>query len=389
MKTTLLIGALALLVAANGSAQITLTSSGYSVASIKGTDTLLRTSSFDTAFPSFARATNATWDLSTLVYDSLLYAAYYVNADTSAAQFADSQLFTFDGYYYTANIQSSILSSGYVQTVYDVNPASYSLPTGGTDSLWFDAQHVLYSTPDTLIAFPATYGTSWTSTSKYTVGFHISFTYAGYSHSQGTNPTMLTELDSVIGWGKMRVKTLSDSASGYMNVLQVRSKQVYVDSYYVGGSRPSFLVLSAFGITEPTVNSFYSILFYRAGSVTPLARVSYPDSTYSKPSSVMVDQRELMKPTGVTAVANEGTIVIAPNPVTANRTLSVDLPSSTGAWSFDVINITGNVVTSGKLGANTQHATLQLPSTAPAGIYYIRMYHNGNQMAVKAIDVVK
>jgi len=387
MKKALFTLAGALLVTANLSAQITLNQSSYNTNNI-GVDTLLQTTSGST-YPNLAAAASASWDMTVVTDTSAVFVLARV-ATSGSAQFADSVHQAFGPVVYNLNVQSSVTSTGIVD--YGANilrqATSISALTGtSTDSIIIDSQNIVYSSPDVQIAFPATFNSSWTSTYQYDFNFQLSLTYPpvfSYDHAPGIVRAFITEKDSVVGYGQMRVKDINGNPSGYMPVLQIQSTVTTADSFFVNGAPATGTLVALFGLSQGASTSSYSQYYYRPMELTPLANVSYNDNTYSQPSAAQTHAQRLT-PEAVTILANNTTINVYPNPVT-NHTIYVDISGAqTGSWTYDLINVTGQTVATAAISSN--HTQVALSSTLASGIYYLRVNQAGKSICIKPLEI--
>jgi len=60
-----------------------------------------------------------------------------------------------------------------------------------------------------------------------------------------------------------------------------------------------------------------------------------------------------------------------------------------GTWRYELIDITGRQVEAGVLAGNGGVAQFTLPSAITPGIFYIRLYDNGNQYCIKSIEIAQ
>jgi len=387
MKRKLLTLAGALFVTATASAQITLSSTDYTT--IMGIDTLTSTTATST-YPSnlsTGTMTSATWDLTTLAEAGNDYAIRVVGS--GGATFADSVFFYFSTFIYQGNIENNLSATALTQTGVDIQRTGYSISSvtfSATDSLIINSQNIVYSNPRTKILFPATYGSTWSSTYNYDFDFTISVALLTppYDHAPGVVRAYVTETDSVIGWGKMKVTNYGGTASGLMDVLKVRVTESIEDSFFISGEVPSPTLLAGFGVTEGQVISSYHDYYYRVGEFTPLADVTFTDSTFSTPSSVTTDQSRLANTTGVAILTNDD-VNVYPNPA-VNHAVTVDVPAGAGAWSYELININGQKIATGTLDTHTQ---VSFPGALATGTYYMTINKDGKQAGVKAISILK
>jgi len=236
---------------------------------------------------------------------------------------------------------------------------------------------------------PAAYHSVWSSNYQFDVDFQISVALESLTHAPGIARSYVTEKDSVVGWGQMRVKDMTGSPSGYWNVLQVKSEITTADSFFLDGSSTtptlSFL-LTDLGLTQGKQTTTYQQNYYRIGEVTPLAQVSFTDATYAHPYKAITHVQRL----GTTGIGmiNEAAVKMYPNPVTGG-TISVDLPYTTGCWAYEVINVSGQAIAQASLSPNNGRANISLPASLPDGIYYVRITNDNKQVIVRSFEVRK
>ena len=368
------------------SAQIALVQSGYP-ASVIGTDSLKQTVS-GSAFPVLAPQLGGSWDMSIVTDTTPVYFAYRV--PTIVYQFADSNYYTLAGYAYQGNVQSSITSAGIYEYGINVLDTAYSISSitsGFTDSIFIPAQNADYSAPRLVVPFPAVYHSGWSSVYQFDINFQLSVALASLIHAPAIVRSYVTEKDSVVGWGQMRVNDITGSPSGYWNVLQVKSQITTTDSFFLDGSSTtptlSFL-LTDLGLTQGKQTTTYQQNYYRIGEVTPLAQVSFTDSTYAHPYKAVTHVQRLGT-TGI-GIINEAAVKLFPNPVTKG-TISVELPYTTGSWAYEVTNTAGQTIATGSLQNNS--TSIALPLSITAGTYYVRITNDNKQVIVKSIEVRK
>ncbi|MFI4962640.1 MAG: T9SS type A sorting domain-containing protein, partial [Legionellales bacterium] len=239
----------------------------------------------------------------------------------------------------------------------------------------------------TKIALPATCPSSWASSYKFDINFKLTVAIASYSLTPGYIRSYVTEKDTVIGWGKMRIKTLAGTPSGYMNVLQVRTMTTTLDSFFVNGLPAAPTLLSALSLTQGQITKTYEQNFYRVNEVTPLAYVQFSDSANTTPTKVTTHVQRLL-PNAVPIVFNDANVKIYPNPV-SGRNVSIDVPVTTGEWKYELVNISGQAVAADRLqlSNNQTHTQIQFSASLVPGIYYIRLINDGKQVVVKPLEI--
>ena len=367
-------------------AQIILNSTGYT--SVLGTDSLKVTDSAS-AFPPLAAMANGTWDMSVVTDSVPVHFLYKVAAGSYS--YADSAIYNFGGFGYQGNVNTSITSSGILEHGVDIQRVAYSIAAltfSPTDSFIILGQNMLYTAPRTKIALPATYHSSWSSAYSSDLDFQLSFLSATYNHAPGIVRQYTTEKDSVIGWGRMRVKEEDGTPSPYQYVLQVQTMIIHTDSFFLNGSVFSTALLTFFHLAEGQKDTTYEQNYYRPAEVTALAQIDFNDSAYTQPYTATTHVQRLRDATSVASIFNNNTVKLYPNP-TANGSITLQLPSMPGAWSYEVIDINGSNVGSGSISANGGVAPVILPPSLSAGIYYIKVSNNGAQVSVLPLEIAR
>jgi hypothetical protein len=372
----------------NLDAQVVLTQSSYPI-SVTGTDSL-RMTTYASPFPSLAFSASGMWDLSTVVDSAPVFFEYRLPTFTGY-QFADSsiyRLFGYAGFNYQGNVQSSILGGGLLDYGLKIQPISYSLfpiTSTITDSLFIDSQLTLYSSPHTKIGFPAAYTSSWSSSYVSDVNFHLSWS-PFYSHSPGVVRRYTTEVDSVLGWGKLRIRDAGGSSSPYLSVLQVKTIITTTDSFLIGGTPFPVVLTSGFNVVQGTTTTTYLQNYYRPEEVTALAQVTFTDATYSQAKSATTHVQRLSD-VGVPNLMNNNKFEIYPNPVSGNS-IFVSLPG-TGAWSYRLSDMNGIVTGSGVLETSGNKGQVTLPGAIAPGSYYLKLENSSQQSLTRSIEILR
>lgn len=389
MKTQIftLLTAASLLCGMQASAQITLSSSNTpSNAMYIGTHDSLKYDSSASVYPNLQAATNAMWDLSTIVYTTANGSLYHVAVPASSgfngsAAYYDSLSGNFNAFY--SNTASGIVSFGY-----HVPRTANSAGTTAGDSLITFAQDVFNSAADTVLPFPATLGRSWSSSYSDTVMGSVTYHLGSipvYNNSPTQIRTYTIEKDTVVGWGSMSVKMVTNG-SQFMPVLQVKRINAQTDSAFINGTPAPSSVLSLIpgGFTQGQITTTYTMDFYRANEIVPLASINFTDATFSTPSSGTIHYQRL--PLTVSSVLFSDNISVYPNPLSGNI-IHLQVPSVTGTWSYELINMDGKIVSANTLSLNGTTADISLTAPLAKGIYFVRLSNNGKQVSVKALEV--
>ena len=350
-------------------AQITLSQSTYPL-SVLGTDTLKKTMAGNT-FPSLLPSTNASWDMSTLIDTTPVYYIYRVF--DSINDYSDSNIYKFANYTYKGNTHTNLTSPGIFEIgthIFYSNFSLFTLTAGSTDSLIILSQNMIYSSPLNKISFPATYGTSWGSDYYSNLNYQLSVSSWGYNHAPGYRRQHTIERDTVIGWGKMRVKSFAGLPSSWFDVLQVKTTLTTIDSFFLNGVPFNPAYLSAFLLTQGAKTTTYKQNYYRLGEVTPLESVLFTDSTFTHPYSAITHTQRLVN-VGVDEIV-ENPVVVYPNPVKGNI-INVQLPLSEISWVYELVDISGKIIISGLINNHVGDGEIALPKDIKQGNYVLRI----------------
>ena len=386
IKLVILLFASMLLAVPGTTAQIVLNEPGYP-SSVIGTDSL-KITTYSSSFPSLAAAAGGTWDMNTVTDSTAVFFETRVPG-ISPYQFADTNKYDFTTFNYRGCEQSSILSIGTFDygVVIQKNKNSLTPVTLiPTDSLIIDSQFVLYSSPNTEIAFPATYKSVWSSAFRSDVTFDLSVASFGYNHDPGILSRYTTRKDSVTGWGKMRVKDASGNPSVYLNVLQVQTAITTTDSFFLDGLPFTNVLLTKLSLTQGATVNTYLQNYYRIGEITPLAKVTFSDGTYSQPVSATTHVQRLSA-VSVPFLTKDVYARVFPNPVSGNL-FWVEVPAFPGKCAYRLVNCMGAVIKSGMLETDNNVAELQIDRRMPDGLYYMYL-ENGSSVYRGLIEVKK
>lgn len=346
--------------------------------------------------------TNKTWDETGLNYSTGM--SFYNNMSVPAGATFPSGQWGVVGSYFISR------SKGIKYDLYDikattsggvVNYGEYiprqnisvaSVTFSPNDSVVFPQQSVVYSKPDTILKFPATYLTNWTSSVRFATTFYLYIAAASLHGDTAVRVTYLTEKDSVVGWGKMKVKDGNGNNSGFMNVLEVRKSYTITDSFYLNRAVASASLLIPFGLSQGMVTNAYEVSYYRAGEIFPLLRVGYNDNTYNAASNAETHTQRLQQGgLGVNAIALANGAKVYPNPVT-NHAFTLELAqAAAGNWSYELINMAGQQIVAATIPTASNQASVQvaLPSSLTAGIYFVRLFNNGQEAGVLPVDIAR
>lgn len=399
MKTHLrtLLGLLTIPAAITATAQtaITINNAGYPT-TVPAVDTAKEASNAG-AFPTLGTAgVNQNWDLGTVTYSGNTYYDRLTPTNTTfaGATYRSGLFTTFAGglQYVTSGYYT--LSNAGLQRIGEEVRVRQALPIGAVtgnnaDSVVFPVQTISYtggSTPE--LVFPATIGSNWSSSVGSTLNFNLTVTSQGLNNVPGQRRILRTANDTVVGWGRMRVlNEATGQPSGWMNVLQVRSRATVRDSFYLGGSPAPATLLAGFGLSQGQITNVTYVDFHRASEFSPLVELTYNASNSTGlPSRMIVSQMRLASPTSIGGVDAADDVRLFPNPVRGGA-VSVKLPAGQ-AFRYQIISVTGTVLGEGTLEASAAgKASVAMSADAPTGIYYLTLHNERTGRLVLPFEV--
>ena len=355
---------------ANG--QITLTSADYPSALV-GIDSLKQVS-YISPLPSLVPALGGIWDITGTTDSAADLLSFRVAVPTY--QYGDSVSGKIGTFNIVEKKYGSITSLGqfeYASQVIDTEYNLFSITAGAFDSIFIPAQTNIYTTPLVKIAFPTTNGNSWQSVLSSDLTFELSLAAFSLSHQQFTQRRFTVRKDTVVGWGKVRVKNSAGAPSPYINVLQVQTSTYTTDSFYMGSSVAPGVYLTLLGLTQGKKDTTYTQYFYRTGEVTPLVSASYKDAGFTVPSKVIYHHQRL-ETVGLGKVSGAPSISVYPNPALSE--LHVRVPDNR-QYDYVISDISGKVALSGKIDGSKDDTYISLPRHLLAGLYQIKISSNG------------
>lgn len=371
-------------------AQITINQSDYT-GYTPTTDTFI-----DVSGVNVQPAANGSWDLSAVAFQGSPYTVAktpYTNPAMPGVSFYTTGGYSFGTYNYTAAFGYGIFPTGFHRVGEAITRQAYALANltfNPADSVIFPAQVVMYSSPRRFLAFPMTMGTNWVSDYTFSTNFELSVAAYMLNHAPCARKSHLVQTDSVKGWGKMRIKNLNGNASGWMDVLAVKTAITVSDSFFLNGVAAPAQMLGAFGMSQGQTSSGYRIAYYRAGETESVLLETYKSAAYDTVSAASVHQSRLAP--GSTAVGNvvlEEEYSIYPNPA-AGGAIHIAAAEATGnhIWAYQLTDIAGRKVAAGTFMMTAGKATLHTGATA-TGLHYLHLVKDGVTVAVKPLLITE
>jgi hypothetical protein len=207
----------------------------------------------------------------------------------------------------------------------------------------------------------------WQSILNYDIDFQLTISMFSLTHQQFTQRRFTVRKDTVVGWGKMRVKNTAGAASPYTNVLQVQTVIYTTDSFYMGSSLSPGVYLTLLGLTQGKRDTTYAQYFYRTGEVTPLVTAQYKDAGFSTPTKVVYHHQRL-DPVDADILSSSVRFAVYPNPACNELhfvTPGIDL------YQYTISDISGRTVMVGKIDGVKGETGISLPGYLLSGLYHV------------------
>ena len=295
---------------------------------------------------------------------------YYVESLSSTG-------LTFSASFYESNTTSAHSLIGYaIEKRQGFDISSFTQSKG--DSVVFIKQAHLFKTPNTILAYPATYKSNWSYTNRLVTNFLLNLHYsflANYNYDSCERVQNITHRDSVLGWGKMKVPFGTSGTADY-DVIMVKYWEKVNDSFYTYDTTqhkykptPDFL-LSALGLSNGADTFNYGYKFYRPFFSDPLMVIG-ANSSYTKATDAYYDPDHI----GTTGIASNTVEIsgvnVYPNPSGNGKfTLEFDKLSNE-KYTASLVNFLGQKITEKTVsGSGHQQLTMQLDENAPSGMYF-------------------
>jgi hypothetical protein len=365
-------------------AQITLSGTDYPTV-LTGTDSF-RVSTYNAAFPSFAAASAAIWDMTTITDSVPIFLGFRVPDDVY--QFADSTQYHIGMFNYNGNTSSSLSSSSLSQ-IHDIaskrSIGLFGITAIPFDTLYIPAQTIVYSAPATRISFPCGYGNSWLSSYHKDVAFELSIDTYSLLHEPGVDRVYVNRKDTVTGWGQMRVRNSSGTPSEYFDVLQVQTTTRTTDSFFLSGVPASPVVLTMLSLYQAPQDSSFIQYYYRKGEVTPVAKVEFRDQAFTMPIRTITYFQHKAE-VSINSSNIDYQLQGFPNP-TKGRKIYFKLPERNAAYQAVISDVYGrNHLTLPLTTENGMHF-LNLPENTVPGTYFVQLLKNGQSLGKTTVTI--
>ncbi|MGI4871797.1 MAG: T9SS type A sorting domain-containing protein [Janthinobacterium lividum] len=236
-----------------------------------------------------------------------------------------------------------------------------------TDNIAVPAQTIAMRT--LRVPLPLTSTSRTVRTSRFALKSLFTISAFGLSQAPFRQVTRITSVDSVAGWGTLRIPAVgSPAGSVALPVLLGRRRVIQQDSFYLNGQPAPAALLSGLGLTQGGLTTDFRYRFFRQGSGQPVMTFLYPDSRFLTPSDVAYSTESSIA-LGAQAAREVATggLLAWPNPAAATQPVQFSLGSTAPGQPLRISlrDATGRTVAQ-LTAPSGQPITLPL---LPAGLY--------------------
>lgn len=213
------------------------------------------------------------------------------------------------------------------------------------DSLIIPSQVAVTKGERVILKFPVTAGDVWNSEMTWTATGSATISGAFLDNAPISKIGIITQHDSIIGWGKAQIPTGDGKLSAFYDVLIEQRTFIQIDSFYLNNQPVTPLYAGLLGISQGKVTKENSRKFWR-NSMIAMATVNYgTDSTFTTPQSTSFDGKIPAGPTSVDENDVFSNSIAYPNPTENDVTVSYNQTNGTMA-TIQFFNLLGTVVKS-------------------------------------------
>jgi hypothetical protein len=279
-------------------------------------------------------------------------------------------------YYYDPYLETTPDGVKYLGFVVKNQRYGIQLTGNPKDSCIFPEQFLVYGNPGMFMPFPSTMSSSWHTDHRNVLNFQLTIASFGLNKTPCQKATHIVGVDTIVGWGKMRVPTSLGPSLAY-EVLLVRRMTTFTDSFYMAGTPAPTALLNAFGVSQGQKSYSGRYLFWRVNARYPLLMLNFIGSDFSKVKEAYYDGTAEYDPNyGFEDLQNSGKITIYPNPVSDKLFIESDKIFS----GYSIYNSVGKLLYNGIILQNT----IELKEM-PKGLYFVKLTSGSVARTVKFI----
>ena len=338
---------------------------------------------------------NANWDLTNVEYHNTPTSRWRSLANSQNypnASFSKDVFYPFAGALsYESNIYTTISNSGITSMGEEVL-VEQSLPltalTGNSnDALIFPTQNISYSAVEKEMIYPLTMDDNWNGSFSKNTSFKLTVAAFGLNNTPGVRKSTITKVDTVLGWGIMKIKNVYTGLMHNHEVLQVKSIRTTMDSFFLGGALAPQSLLNAFGLTQGQVSTSSKIFFYRKSEIYPLVEIVYPANDFeSAPTKLNIHQNRMNEYNLSLSDVKNSNVAIYPNPIIGNKIFIETHELNAIKATYNLKSSNGKIISKGRISdKGNGHSYVSVDLDLPKGIYFLSIDEGGKSIISKKL----
>ena len=177
------------------------------------------------------------------------------------------------------------------------------------------------------VPLPLTSTARTVRTSRFALRSSFTIQAFGLSQAPFRQVTRLTSVDSVAGWGTLRIPVAgSPAGSVAMAVLLGRRRVIQQDSFYLNGQPAPAALLAGLGLTQGGFTYDFRYRFFRQNSGQPVLTFLYATSGFTTPvAAAYSTESSIVTGTQAAREVAGGGLLAWPNPAVAGQPLGFTL----------------------------------------------------------------
>jgi Secretion system C-terminal sorting domain len=221
--------------------------------------------------------------------------------------------------------------------------------------------------------FPMSTNTVWKNNSRFVTNILLKVSSLSLNNAPAQHVLITSSIDSVVGWGTLKMRSSTPGVILNFNALLVRSILIETDSFYFNGTPASSELLSRLELTQ--VSSTQNSVYFLASKF----KAPYLTFLLNNSGSIEDIYRAILPDVGL-AVRNEDlenikvATIVFPNPIT-DRAIFEFEKTSLDDWRIFIYNENGQIIKNDLVKApkgKSQHS-INFDNDLPNGAYFYQI----------------
>jgi hypothetical protein len=255
-----------------------------------------------------------------------------------------------------------------------------------TDSFIVPEQYILYKSPITIMKFPMTMGTNWTSDATRQYNAKLTIGAFGVKNANFVKRSREMRKDSVVGWGDVTVP-IGGKPSEAFRCLMVHRNITVIDSIFLDGKPAPAALMQAFGLVQGKQTLTSRKVFWRAKELYPTAIFRYNGSNFTNYFDFIANQHGNLVGINDFEFTDMSALTLSPNPTSDNRFQFT--PTKAEPMIVTISDISGKILLTTSLAASNAAIQIELPNAMPTGLCLVRVDYQTSKTSVLGKLVVR